>query len=193
MLVRISPAWGSEVSPSSVAALASEPQPLVIPRTRAQSKRISVRAARIADMRAVEPLIQTFASQNRMLPKTFDELARNFREFAVAVGPAGEVIGCGALRTFNENLAEVTSLAVARPAQGMGVGRRLVKRLIRDARELGIGTVFALTLEPGFFAALGFRIVAKENFPAKVWADCRKCPKLHACDEVAMALDLGGR
>jgi amino-acid N-acetyltransferase len=32
--------------------------------------------------------------------------------------------------------------------------------------------------------------VPKELFPVKVWADCRSCPKLHACDETAVARQL---
>ena len=43
----------------------------------------------IADMRQVEPLINRFAQQNLMLPKTHDQLARLFREFVVAVDERG--------------------------------------------------------------------------------------------------------
>jgi amino-acid N-acetyltransferase len=150
----------------------------------------STRPARIGDTRLIEPLIRTFAEQNIMLPKSFDQLARNFREFVVAVDPQDRPIGCGALRVYSENLAEVCSLAVEGRFQGVGVGRLLVERLIADARDLGVRTVFALTLSPEFFARLGFRAVSKADFPAKVWADCRSCPKFHACDEIAVAIDL---
>ncbi len=30
----------------------------------------------------------------------------------------------------------------------------------------------------------------KEQFPLKVWADCARCPRQDACDEVAVALTL---
>ena len=46
---------------------------------------------------------------------------------------------------------------------------------------------------PIFRHRLGFRTVPKELFPLKVWADCRMCPKLHACDEIAVALELAQR
>ena len=150
----------------------------------------SVRPARIGDMRAIEPLIRTFAAQNIMLPKSFDQLARTFREFVVAEDEAGEILGCGALRVYTEGLAEVCSLAVEANCQGLGIGRMLVERLVEEARALDLTTVFALTLKADFFLRLGFRIVSKEDFPLKVWADCRNCPKLHACDEIAVALDI---
>jgi amino-acid N-acetyltransferase len=152
---------------------------------------IGIRAARIADMRDVEPLIRRFADDNIMLPKSFDQLARCFREFVVATDPTDRVVACGALRIYNEGLAEVCSLAVDPRYQGRGIGRRIVERLVDEARFLAITSVFALTLKPEFFGHLGFRIVPKETFPLKVWADCRSCPKLHACDEIAVALELG--
>ena len=151
---------------------------------------IDVRPARLADMRQVEPLINRFARQNLMLPKTPEQLNRNFREFVVAVDAEKGVVGCGALRVYNESLAEITSLAVDESAHGQGIGRQLVERLLDEARDLGLRTVFALTLQELFFHRLGFRTVSKELFPLKVWADCRMCPKLHACDEIAVALEV---
>jgi len=153
---------------------------------------VRVRAAEIADMQRIEPLINGFAALNLMLPKSVDQLVRNFREFVVAESDAGELLGCGALRVYSPSLAEIVSLAVSERAHGAGVGGTMVERLCDDARALSIATVFALTLRDGFFHRLGFRTVPKEMFPLKVWADCRSCPKLHACDEIAVARDISG-
>ncbi|CAA9302185.1 MAG: hypothetical protein AVDCRST_MAG89-552 [uncultured Gemmatimonadetes bacterium] len=147
---------------------------------------VIVRPARIADMLQVEPLINHFAAQNLMLPKTPEQLVRLFREFVVATDESGRLLGCGGLRIFSPQLAEIISLAVSPAAQGLGLGGRIVERLVEDAETLGLTTVFALTLRDGFFHRLGFRTVNKEMFPAKVWADCRNCSKLHACDEIAV-------
>ena len=152
---------------------------------------VAVRPARIADMRRVEPLIRAYAERNVMLPKTFDQLARAFREFVVAADEQDRAIGCGALRVYSEELAEICSLAVEEPYQGRGIGRLIVDRLVEDARCLDIRRVFALTLSPEFFGRLGFSVVDKSEFPAKVWADCRSCPKLYACDEIAVARAVG--
>jgi amino-acid N-acetyltransferase len=176
MLVQLSP---SRVERQDTAAA---PAPRV--------EQVTVRAARIADMRQVEPLINRFARQNLMLPKTLDQLSRLFREFVVAVDADGRVLGCGALRIYTESLAEVASLAVDEAAHGLGIGRRVVAALLENGRDLGLSTVFALTLQEEFFHRIGFRTVPKEMFPLKVWADCRTCPKLHACDEIAVAVEL---
>lgn len=147
---------------------------------------VTVRPARIADMLQVEPLINGFAAENLMLPKTPEQLLRSFREFVVAVDDTGHVLGCGGLRIFSPELAEIISLAVDPAAHGLGLGGRIVERLVEDAETLGISIVFALTLRDSFFHRSGFRTVPKEMFPAKVWADCRTCAKLHACDEIAV-------
>jgi amino-acid N-acetyltransferase len=182
-LVQITPAGG--------------PPPVAVHRRTAVSERydrvapeITVRAARISDMRQVEVLVNGFARDNLMLPKTYDQLARLFREFVVAVDVEQRVVGCGALRIYSGELAEIGSLAVDESVHGAGIGRRLVERLVEEARSLGLVTVFALTLQESFFHRLGFRTVPRENFPGKVWADCRNCPKLHACDEIAVAMDV---
>jgi len=141
-------------------------------------------------MRAVEPLVNGFASEGLMLPKTYEHLCRHFREFVVATDAAGRVVGCAALKIYTPQLAEVASLAVDQGAHGHGIGGRLVERLAEEARALGIGTIFALTLRDRFFHHLGFRTVEKEMFPLKVWSDCRACPKLHACDEIAVVREV---
>ena len=156
-----------------------------------QSAIFEVRAARISDMQQVESLISRYADQGLMLRKAPEQLCRNFREFVVAADAEGQVVGCGALRVYTPQLAEVASLAVDETVHRGGIGRRLVEQLAIEAQNLGIGTIFALTLKDGFFHRLGFRTVPKELFPLKVWADCRSCPKLHACDEIAVVKELG--
>jgi len=186
-LVQIAPGTGL---PPAMSAVARPRREAVSERVVRPAPEITVRAARISDMRQVEALVNGFARDNLMLPKTYDQLARLFREFVVAVDPEERVVGCGALRVYSEELAEIASLAVDEAVHGAGIGRRLVERLIAEARSLGLRRVFALTLQEGFFHRLGFRTVPRDNFPGKVWADCRSCPKLHACDEIAVAIDV---
>ena len=66
------------------------------------------------------------------------------------------------------------------------MGSLLVATAIEQARELGVPTVFALTLEPEFFKKNQFDVVPKEALPMKVWSDCARCPKQDHCDEIAV-------
>lgn len=162
----------------------------LVPAPTADPSLLMVRAARPDDMAEVEELIRGFARRGLLLPKTLDQLHRTFREFLVARDGGGNLLGCVALRVYSPDLAEVSALAVGARAHGHGVGRRLMEGLVHEARALGIGTLFALTLEEGFFHRLGFRTVARERFPEKIAADCTGCPRRTGCREITVMMDI---
>jgi amino-acid N-acetyltransferase len=151
---------------------------------------VIVRAARLSDVPAMHAIINSHAELGRMLFKSYAELYENIRDFAVAQHEASAVVGCVAVGVIWADLAEVRSLAVAESMRGRGVGRALVDWCLQDARRLQIRKLMSLTYEQTFFEKLGFVVVQKESLPLKVWTDCVKCPKNHACDEIAMIREL---
>jgi amino-acid N-acetyltransferase len=148
-----------------------------------------VRPARVADVPRMSELVNFYAAQQLMLPKTDAQLYNNIRDFVVA-DARGSIVGCAGLKVTWQDLAEIVSLAVAPAYQGRGLGRALVLPLLDEARALGIPNVFSLTYQIGFFAKLGFEIVPKHTLSQKVWQDCAFCPKQDCCDETAMILRL---
>jgi len=157
--------------------------------TRAAPARIIIRNARMADVEPIHALVHEYSRRQVMLPRSRADLYESLRDFVVAE-QKGEVVGCGALTIQWDNLAEIKSLVVTDACQGRGVGRRLVRACLTEARRLGIGRVFALTMTPTFFEGLGFCQVPRESLPHKVWADCVRCPKFPDCDELAVAIDV---
>lgn len=153
---------------------------------------VRLRPAMLRDMDAVEPLIRGFAREGLLLPKSLEQLYRTFREFVVAVDEEDRLVACVALRVHTPKLAEVSALAVAESAHGRGIGRRLLEHLLEDARALGLETLFAMTLEPGFFGRLAFRRVERSLFPNKIAADCVSCPRRDNCREITMARPVTG-
>ena len=99
-------------------------------------------------------------------------------------------MGCAALHIMWSDLAEVKSVAVVEDQQRIGVGSQLIDVCLREARELGINTVFCFTYKPEFFSHEGFGVVDKMTLPHKVWTECLRCPKFPNCDETAMTLKL---
>lgn len=144
------------------------------------------RPARIADAPAMAELINGFAAQGLMLPKTVPDLARAFREYRVATDPDGRLVGCGGLRIYNEDLAEIVGLAVAEDAHGRRIGATLVEDLVEEARTLGIARVFAMTFQVDFFGRQGFTPIPIAFLPEKTAADCRTCARRVGCKEVAV-------
>ena len=153
---------------------------------------IRLRPATLADVAAMEVLMAPFVATGDLLPRSNYDLCRHIKEYVVAEAPSadGSIVGCGSLKVYSTTLAEIAGLAVRDDQQGRGVGKAVVEALLVDARALGLSEVFGLTRKPLFFLRLGFRVAEREQFPLKVWADCARCPRQHACDEVAVALAL---
>jgi amino-acid N-acetyltransferase len=152
-----------------------------------------IRPANMADVADIHRLINYHAEYNRMLFRSHANLYEHLRDFFVAVETHNgreQVVACTALELVWRDLAEIKSLAVSDELRGRGIGTRLVKAAIDEARRLRLTRVFALTREARFFEKLGFREVQKETLPHKVWTDCIQCPMQANCDEVAMVVDL---
>jgi amino-acid N-acetyltransferase len=152
---------------------------------------LKIQKAKLDQVRAIHSLVKRCAEAGQMLPRPMGEVYEHIRDFVVAVeSKSGDVVGCCALHVVWDNLAEVRSLAVKDTCRGKGLGFRLVRTCLDDARELKIPRVFALTYVPRFFNKLGFEDLSKDDLPQKVWGDCIRCHKFPDCDEKAVALDL---
>ncbi len=153
-----------------------------------------IRRARLADVPAIAAIMAEYVMQGVLLPRPVSELYQCVREFVVAERPGDggvpAIVACAALRVLWGDVGEVRTLAVHPDHHGRGLGGVLVQSLVADARALGLPRVIALTREVPFFERCGFVVVPRESLPRKVWTDCVRCPKRHACDEVAVALDL---
>ena len=163
------------------------PPPDLNPAT--QSAVSTIRPAAIGDVPYIHHLLEIYAAQGNLLPRTMNELYRHLRDFFV-VEMNGQVAGCGALEIFTESLGEVRSLVVDDAWKGRGFGRMLVQRIIEEARAIGLKRLMALTYVAPFFHKLGFTTVAKDTLPEKVWGICVKCYKFNNCDETAVLLEL---
>ena len=131
-----------------------------------------------------------YVATGDLLPRSNYDLCRHIKEYVVAQAPTGEIVGCGSLKLYSQELGEVAGLAVHPEWQGTGLGRSLLERLIGEARAHGLSEVLALTRKPAFFLKLGFGPAEREHFPLKVWADCARCPRNNCCDEVAVSRSL---
>jgi amino-acid N-acetyltransferase len=144
-----------------------------------------VRKAGMHDIGPILSLINGYAAKGVMLPRTELEVSEDIRDFSVIV-TAGRLVGCGALHFYTPSIAEIRSLAVAEDAKTLGIGRRLIEALVREASSYALDAVFAFTYVAGFFGKMGFQEVERGELPLKAWKDCVRCPKFQCCDEIAV-------
>jgi amino-acid N-acetyltransferase len=149
-----------------------------------QTKRV-VRKAGMRDIPNILTLINSYAANGIMLPRTEFEMSENIRDFSVAYSDEN-LVGCGALHFYTPTTAEVRSLAVLPEIKTQGIGRAVVEALEAEARENNLEAIFAFTYVPQFFARLGFEEIERGELPLKAWKDCLRCPKFQNCDEIAV-------
>lgn len=146
---------------------------------------LEVRKARMRDIPGMLALINNYARQGIMLPRTEFELSEGVRDFSVLMDGV-HLVGCAALHFYGPVIAEVRSLAIDPALKGRGAGRILMQALDAEAEHFELSALFAFTYVPGFFRKLGYREVDRGELPLKAWKDCLRCPKFQACDEIAV-------
>ncbi len=153
---------------------------------------MKIRKAKLNDVPDIHRLVNHYAGERIMLPRTMTDLYENVWEFTVAEDD-GKILGCGALKLYNQDVAEIRSLCVDEALKSKGIGREVTEELLNEAEALGLKTVFALSIAPAFFERLGFHEVPRERFPTKVWRDCLRCERYTCCNEKAVTLELAER
>jgi amino-acid N-acetyltransferase len=179
-----------------------------------------MRQAQPEDVPQIVEMVNRFAAQNLMLPRTGAAVFQSLSNWLVAVMPAThegqeaapdkgtspggkadpqappdsqyKVVGCGSLVTLTDKLAEIRSLAVHESLHGQSLGTYLVEHLIALARAREYEQVCALTLRESFFVRMGFQVVDRWSISPKLWQECIYCPKFHRCDEIAVLMNLTG-
>jgi amino-acid N-acetyltransferase len=146
---------------------------------------VRIRRARPADVRGIRALVRPLAEERVLVAKDAVAYYESITEFWVAE-LGDRIVGCGALHVMWEDLGEVRTLAVDPSVLGHGVGSRLLRVLMDDARELGLHRIFCLTFETEFFTRHGFAPIEGQAVTPEVYAEL-----LRSYDEgVAEFLDL---
>jgi GNAT superfamily N-acetyltransferase len=102
----------------------------------------------------------------------------------------GTPIGLGGLKLLAPGVGEIKRMYVRPEARGLGAGRAIVERLLADARELGLATVY---LESAFFMHSAHALYRSVGFePCDAYPD-REFEGVDHDVSVFMRLDLKPR
>jgi amino-acid N-acetyltransferase len=151
---------------------------------------VVIRRARAADAASIARLNNLFADQKLMLRRTPEMVELAIDDYVVGVDARDNIVACGALKEYSPSVAEIAAIAVSPDAHGRGVGKAIVAAVEALAMKRGIFDVFALTLQPEFFAAIGYERVDRARYPEKIRRDCLSCARRFACNEVCFARNL---
>jgi len=155
-----------------------------------QKINIIIKPLKNEDYAVMAGIINSFAGQGLMLPKTVKQL-KSLAKYIVAKENK-KIIGGVGLKRWSNNLVELVSLAILPRYHGRGLGSLLINKAMTQAKKMGYKTIFTLTLRPSIFEKLGMNRAAIKSFPQKIWGDCKNCPKNAKgpddakCDEIAL-------
>lgn len=135
-----------------------------------QRKKFVIKKATISNVKEIHELISKYSKQGLMLYRPSIEIESKIRDYFVC-DIKGRVIGCVALRIWNKRSSEIYALAVGIKHTGKGIGAKLIRSCIADAKKLDIPSVFALTSKPSLFKKLGFKKLNINELPKVIFTE----------------------
>jgi len=132
------------------------------------SSKTTVRRAIRADAGPILELVEPYAAQGLMLPRTLQQIAARIDNYVVATDAGGHLVACAALEEYSPSLAEISSVAVATSHHGQGLGTQVVLGVERLARARDIEELFALSLTDRFFLSLSYEPTTISRYPEKL-------------------------
>ena len=135
-----------------------------------------IRKAQIHEVPEIWRMLHDFADRD-VLPRTKADLYSQLREYFVYRLDQSPLIGVAALHIYWEDCGEIRSVVVLPEFQNKGMGSKLVKKCLEEARAIGLKKIFALTTRPDFFKRIGFQQFPKEQLPPHIWSECKDCIK----------------
>lgn len=116
---------------------------------------VHIRSTKQDDINKLAEFIIPFVEQEKILPRTADELVELVETGFVAVENE-EIIGFASLEIYSRKMAEIRSLVVAENRQGCGIGKKLVAACVERAHQRNILEVMVVTSSDVFFQSCGF-------------------------------------
>jgi len=131
---------------------------------------MNINKATLEDIKEIHDLIEKYSKQGLMLYRHTAEIERNIRDYFV-VKEKNKLIGCCGLRTWDKKSSEIYALAVKETHMGKGIGTKLIKTAIKDAKKLKTPFIFTLTFRPNIFEKEGFKKINIKNLPKIIFTE----------------------
>ncbi len=145
-----------------------------------------IRKAKTKDAYKIRNILKKYSAQADILIRPLNDIYENIRDFFV-VEYKNKIIGVIALHIYWEDIAEIRSFVIEEKYRNLSLGKKLLETALKEAKELDLKKVFALTKIEKFFINNGFKKISRKKLPQKIWRDCLFCAKYpDKCDEIAV-------
>lgn len=120
---------------------------------------IRIRTASLDDVQDVSKLVEAGADEGALLIRKNRELkALARKKNVIAAFDHDKIVGIAILDFYSKRLTELRSLYVKQEYRNRGIGRRLVRNVMKRARSLGVEELMTITLRGNkdWFTKRGF-------------------------------------
>lgn len=123
-----------------------------------------IRKAKVEDIIVIEKLIVNASKNAGVLTRSKKEISESISNFYVYEFKK-IVVACCNLDFYNGKTAEIRSLVVDQSFRNKGIGTKLIKRCIIEAKQAGIFEILAITDKDKLFGSFGFEKSLENKWP----------------------------
>lgn len=125
----------------------------------------SIRQAKTNDIAGILKLIRPMEKQGFLIKRDRENLEINIDQFYI-VERDNVIVACAMLTPYENQMAEIGSLVVEATGQDKGTGEDILIYIEKQARHMGIKTLFALTTQTThWFIEQGYIVAAFDTLP----------------------------
>ncbi|CAD7836817.1 hypothetical protein S1OALGB6SA_143 [Olavius algarvensis spirochete endosymbiont] len=126
-----------------------------------------IRRMEISDVSDMLEIMKPLVVQGMLIRRTRENIVKKQNDYWV-YAMDGVVHGCAALHIHSELTAEIAGVAVDSRYAQLGIGRKLIAKLLEEAKKIGSQKVFALSSRSSdWFLSQGFHEASISSLPVK--------------------------
>ncbi|MCQ2592380.1 MAG: amino-acid N-acetyltransferase [Treponema sp.] len=120
-----------------------------------------------SDIPSVLAIMRPFMENGKLLPRSEEQLKESYKNYIV-YEIDGTIRACSALNTYDDGQAEIAAVAVDEAYGHMGIGPKMIEKLIEIAKEQKSKSIFIMTTQAAdWFEKIGFVEDVLDSLPEK--------------------------
>ena len=124
-----------------------------------------IRSMTQKDIPSVLAIMRPFIQSGKLLPRTEEQLKETFENYIVYEIDS-TIHACSALNFYSDGQAEIAAVAVDEAYRHMGIGPKMIEKLIETAKIKNSNSIFIMTTQAAdWFEKMGFAEASIDSLP----------------------------